>query len=78
MIQNETVSSTTTAKEHENEQDNISIREKSEDILEPPAAVKSDTLCPSELNQHVMKNSADFKCQSASEKNLEESFNLRM
>lgn len=70
MIQNETVSSTTTAKEHENEQDNISLREKSEDILEPPAAVKSDTLCPSELNQHVMKNSADFKCQSASEKNL--------
>ena len=74
MIQNETVSSTTTAKEHENEQDNISIREKSEDILEPPAAVKSDTLCPSELNLQTLNASQLQKKISR----LEESFNLRM
>lgn len=71
MIQNETVSSTTTAKEHEIEQDNISVRETSKDILKPPAALEKDTLCHLKENQHlVMKTLEDFRCQSPSEKNI--------
>ena len=70
MIQNETVSSTTAAREQENEQDNISVRETSEDILKLSVAVKNDTSCPHEENEHVMKTFEDLKCQSASAKNI--------